>query len=148
MEKKSKEIESLYSSFGAEEAMFGTIAGINPRDYVPPEKILWLSRHGATLEQKNELEQSFGEVEIIQVSTTVKSANEIKNLMEEHDAKEVVTVLPLDLLAELTRMGIHPIRAVMERKIEEGGEVTFSHKFFEKITRVEVDSHPLSEEGK
>ena len=138
---------TLYESFGNEEAMYGTIGGINPADYVPEKRILWLSRHSATKEQESELEQIFGFVEIIQVSTTINSAMEVKNLMEKHAAVEVVSVLPLDLLAALTRMGIRPIRAVMERRIE-GESVTFSHKFFERIEQVEVTSHPLSEEVK
>lgn len=106
-------------------------------------RILWLSRHNPKDEQVKELTEKFGGVEIIQKSVTVSSANEIKELMEEVQAQEMVVVLPTNLLAELTNLGFQPIRAVMNRIVHENGEVEFTHSHFERVERVEIITKPL-----
>lgn len=110
--------------------------------------MLWLSRHEPQEEQVSELERIFGEVEITQVSKTVSGTPEVLNLMQEHGAEELVAVLPIGLIAELTEKGVHPIRAVMKRELNEKGEAIFSHDHFERIMQIGIISHPLEEEAK
>jgi len=107
-----------------------------------------LSRHEPQEEQIRELEGVFGEIEIVQVSKTVSGAMEVLELMQEHRADEVVAVLPLGLVAELTEKGVHPIRAVMNRELNDKGEAIFKHNHFERVMRVSFISHPLEEERK
>jgi hypothetical protein len=109
-------------------------------------RILWLSRHKPEEEQIKELREKLGYIEIIQKSVTVSSIDEIKQLMEEVQAQEMVVVLPPNLLAELTnpKHGLpKPIRAVMNRIVHENGEVEFKHSHFERVERVEIITKPL-----
>lgn len=106
-------------------------------------KILWLSRHAPTHEQLQELQQVFGPVDVIQESVTISRAEEVQDLMVQHGTSELVAVLPVHLLAELTRLGIRPIRAVMERQLHDDGSVNFVHRFFERVERVEIVTSPL-----
>jgi len=107
-----------------------------------------LSRHEPQEEQIRELEGIFGEIEIVQVSKTVSGATEVLELMREHGADEIVTVLPLGLVAELTEKGVHPIRAIMNREVNDKGEAIFKHDHFERVMRVSFLSHPLEQERK
>jgi len=106
-------------------------------------RVLWISRHAPTDQQIQELQQVFGPVDVIQESVTIGKATEVKDLMERHAATEVVAVLPVNLLADLTRLGIRPIRAVMERQLHDDGSVDFVHQRFERVERVEIVTSPL-----
>ena len=110
--------------------------------------MLWLSRHEPQEEQVEELERVFGEIEIVQVSKTVSGAIDVLSLMQEHSADELVAVLPIGLMAELTERGVHPIRAVMSREVNDKGEAIFKHDHFERLMRVSFLSHPLEQERK
>jgi len=105
-------------------------------------KILWLSRHAPQSAQINELEDVFGEVEIIQVAAIVNNADDVISLMRKYKVDDIVAVLPLTIIAAITYRGIHPIRAVM-KKSNEGSETTFIHDHFDRIEHVTVTSHPL-----
>ena len=105
-------------------------------------KILWLSRHEPQKTQVDELKEVFGNVEIIQENKTIEDVKEIKRLMQEYNADEVVAVLPINLLGSLTELGIYPLRAVMEREVNEGS-VEFKHKYFERIKGIKVDYERL-----
>lgn len=107
-----------------------------------------MSRHEPQEEQVRELEGVFGGVEIVQVSKTVSGAVEVLSLMQEHRADELVAVLPIGLMAELTERGVHPIRAVMSREVNDEGEAIFKHNHFERLMRVSFLSHPLEQERK
>lgn len=106
-------------------------------------RVLWISRHAPTQPQISELQEAFGPVDVIQESVTIGKATEVKDLMAQHGATEVVAVLPVNLLAELTRLGIKPIRAVMERQLHADGSVDFVHLRFERVERVEIVTSPL-----
>jgi len=110
--------------------------------------VLWLSRHEPQEEQIKELEKVFGGIEIVQVSKTVSGAMEVLKLMQENETDELVAVLPISLIAELTEKGVHPLRAVMKRELNEEGEAIFTHEYFERVMRVDIISHPLEEEAK
>lgn len=101
-------------------------------------KILWLSRHDPTPVQIEQLRQAFGDVEIVQEAVDIKEPSQVKELMERHEASEVMAVLPINLLSGLIRLGVKPIRAVMDRKVNENKEATFTHLHFERVEKIEV----------
>ncbi len=118
-------------------------------------RILWLSRHVPQSAQIAELEQAFGHVEIVQQSVTLdnnprKGAAQVLDMMRQAETPELVGVMPVAHLAALTRQGVKPIRAVMSRtptgRTLDNGEVEykFEHQRFERITKVEIVSEPLS----
>jgi len=77
-------------------------------------RILWLSRHDMTGEQSADLKRIYGDVEIVKVSETVKSAAEVLNFGADCDVLAVV--LPPAILADLVKVTVKPvIRAVSER---------------------------------
>lgn len=102
-------------------------------------RILWLSEHPPTQEQETELYRIFGPVpEAVQTCPVIQASSEVRNLMHLLGCQTVVdvdAVLPLHVVADLTRMGVKPIRAVMVRKDD---AICFSH--FERIERVDVIS--------
>jgi hypothetical protein len=109
-----------------------------------PIRILWISRHPIRDEQLSELHGIFGMYSVTQVSRTFKSAAEIVVLAEEMEATEIVAILPLHLMAQLTQTRYKPIRAVMHRHVDpETGGVTFLHSHFERVERVDVVTVPL-----
>lgn len=117
-------------------------------------RILWISRHSPTDRQVAVLREKFGDVEIIQRDVTLnndprKGAEEVLALMRETHADDVVGVLPVPHLAELTRMGVRPIRAVMSRtptgNVLPNGEreYRFDFEHFERVLEVSVKTEPL-----
>lgn len=112
------------------------------------KQILWISRHPIRDEQLAELNTLFteeGAVTVTQVSRMFKSAREIVSLAEEIEADEIVAVLPLHLMAQLTQTRYRPIRPVMHRHVDpETGEITFLHSHFERVERVDVVTVPLA----
>jgi len=108
------------------------------------KRILWLSRHEATEDQVKELSEKLGDIEIIQVSQTVKTAEEVLALKEENECEEMVVVLPINLMAELTTKGIKPLRAVMIRQLDESGEnAQFIHSHFERVCKIYLSTEIL-----
>ncbi len=117
-------------------------------------KILWLSRHTPQPAQVAALEERFGDVEIIQRSVTLDNnprigADEVERMLAEIDADEMMSVLPIAHVAELTRRGIQPIRAAMIRmptgNTLPNGEIEYRFDFarFEREVKVEILSEPL-----
>jgi len=107
-------------------------------------KVLWLSRHSAEAAQITELERIFNEsVEIIEVSQTVKSGQEVIDLMQSNDCTEAVVVLPPNFLMEVLRGGYEPLRAVMDRNVHEDGSATFTFSYFERVKKVEIITERL-----
>ena len=106
-------------------------------------RVLWLSRHSPTPEQESELQKKFGrDTDIIEVSATVSSGQEVIDLMKRYKCDEVVAVLPINLVAEVVALGVKPIRAIMIRRLlKDGVEFQFSH--YERIEKVEIVSTPL-----
>jgi len=107
------------------------------------KRVLWLSRHAPTEEQTQELERILGPCEIIQVSKTVNSGKEVKDLMRENQCDELVAVLPLNILQQVIAQGIQPIRAVMQRELKENGNVEFHFQHFERVLEVTVKTKRL-----
>ena len=82
----------------------------------------------------------FGEVKIVQVKKTHGDIPEILNLAEEHHADEIVSVLPLSLIARLCQTRFKPIIPVP--KLGKYPE----HDHFERVLSVDVVSVPLMQE--
>ena len=107
------------------------------------KRVLWLSRHAPTEEQTQELERILGPCEIVQVSRTVNSGKEVKDLLRENQCDEIVAVLPLNILQQVISQGIQPIRAVMSRELKENGEAVFHFQHFERVLEVTVRTERL-----
>jgi len=135
-------------------------------------KILWISRHVPQPPQVAALQNKFGDVTILIptddpaapvwtewdgvqqiVGFTLPNPREVPDtirvLLNETGADEIVGVMPVPHLAALTRVGIQPLRAVMERvptgRTLDNGEVEYRFDFdhFERIVKVEVVTERL-----
>jgi len=111
------------------------------KDFV---NVLWLSRHAPTKEQIDTLSEKLGKpLQIFQYSVTINRAEEVIELMKLCMCTEVVTVLPINLLASLLKLGVKPIRAVMRRVITENGEAYFHFEKYVRVTKVEIIEEDL-----
>lgn len=118
-------------------------------------KILWLSRHIPQEKQVEALKEKFGnDIKIVQKSISLNNnpylgANEVEELLQEIGAIEMVGVLPIAHVAQLTKRNIKPIRAIMTRtptgKMLDNGEIEYEFVFekFERILKVEIVSEDL-----
>ncbi len=93
------------------------------------------------------LEVDPADVEILEVSRTVGTPEEVVALVEETGARALEAVLPLGLLAgavpALQRRGIPVLRALMERDLHEDGFASFRFTGYELVERVEVVTRRL-----
>jgi len=106
--------------------------------------IIWLSRHEPTAEQEKKLRSIISFDKLIVVSKTISRSSEIKSLMSENEASEIVAVLPINLVSDLiNREQIKPIRAVMNRQLDENGEATFIFSHFERVLSVAVETEKM-----
>ena len=132
-------------------------------------RILWISRHIPQPAQVAALKEKFGQVEILLPTGDPASpdwsekgqiagwtlpephqvAQAVQAAMDATDASEVVSVMPTHHLAALTRAGIYPLRAVMERvptgRVLENGEIEYEFNFvkFERVLEVIVRTEDL-----
>ena len=111
-------------------------------------KILRLTRHEAGPEQRAELNRIFGaEAEIVEISKTVANAEEVKQLVAEHQADVLEAVLPLNIVADLLnpRTGLQApvIRAITKRELREDGSAVFHFSHYEKLVKVEIVTERL-----
>lgn len=107
--------------------------------------VLRLTRHEPTFEQVNELTRIFGqETMVVTVSKTVSCADEVVELIKRYNADVLEVVLPVGLLADvIKKVRIPVIRAVMNRKIKENGDVEFTFSHYEKILSVDIITQKL-----
>lgn len=111
-------------------------------------KILWLSRHDMTLDQKKDLERIYGEVEIKKVSETVNSYKEI--LEYGADCEILAVVLPPTILMDLIKNTTKPVIRSISNRVETGNmvlnpatgtmekEYKFVHGGWEQIEKIEI----------
>ena len=94
-------------------------------------RILWLSRHKIQDNQRKELQQIFGDYEIIIRKTTVSSAQNIVDLMEENNCDEVVPVVPHAIRRELVNdLGVQYLYSET-MKVNRDGPPVYKHlKFY------------------
>ena len=134
-------------------------------------RILWVSRHKPLNAQVKELKRLFGDIELIIYEGTVVSAQSVIDEAKRHNAKVIVPVLPLSVIARLVELAkkedIIVLFARMEaiattknfeeaerlvKEAEDRRNITtyadntirvFEFKQFEKILRVELVTEPL-----
>jgi hypothetical protein len=109
--------------------------------------IIRLTRHKASEAQLAELNRLFPRSKVEQVSETLPSntreaVSRFDEIAKESDVAEVV--LPVNLLesiikfSEFCKSGGIVIRAITNRELDEGGNVTFTFDHYEQVIRVEV----------
>lgn len=76
-------------------------------------RIRWFSRHVPLPAQIESLHQLWPNFELTQDPKPFSSALDIKRRAEEAGADELIVVAPLSVMAELVKLGLRPIRAIM-----------------------------------
>jgi len=118
-------------------------------------KILWLSRHNMTQEQRSDLERIYGDVEIISCDKTVASYRDV--LEAGKDCDVLAVVLPPAILADLTnpRNNKKPVIRAIAKRVPTGAtvfnpatrrnetEYCFEHEAWEKVIKIEVVTERL-----
>jgi len=134
-------------------------------------RVLWVSRHKPLRAQLRELRRLFGDIELIIHESTVPNAEHVISEAKRHNAKVIVPVLPLSIIARLVEIArkedIVVLFAKMEaiattKRMEEAEKIlkeaedrrnittyadntirVFEFKQFEKILKVELVTEPL-----
>lgn len=119
------------------------------------KRVLWISRHQMTAEQRSDLERVMGEaVELRPWAETVEDLEDLRPELERADA--VAAVLPVELLAELVRLaGKRPVLQAAAvrtptgrvRTLPDGRrepEFAFAHGGWRQILRLELEVRDLS----
>ena len=122
------------------------------------KRVLWISRHQMTAEQRSDLERVMGEaVELRPWTETVEDLTELCPEVERADA--AAAVLPVELLAELVRLaGKRPVLQTAAvrtptgrvRTLPDGRrepELAFAHGGWRQILRLELEVRDLSEKN-
>lgn len=118
-------------------------------------RILWLSRHTMTQEQKADLTRIYGEVEIKQYDQSVTGWKDVVEQGEDCDILAVV--LPPAILADLTnpRNNIKPVIRAIANRVPMGNTVVnpatgkeeqefkFEHAGWERVIKVVVETERL-----
>lgn len=118
-------------------------------------KILWLSRHTMTQEQKADLARIYGKVEIKQYDQSVTGWKDVVKQGEDCDVLAVV--LPPAILADLTnpRNNAKPVIRAIANRIPTGNtiinpatgkeeqEFRFEHAGWERVVKVVVETERL-----
>lgn len=117
------------------------------------KKVLWISRHEMTPEQRSDLDRITGGAELLLWKETVTDIAKLLPLLQKADA--VAAVLPPELLAELLALaGDKPVlRAVSKRKatgrfrtLPDGRreqEFAYVHGGWEQLLRMDVRTRRL-----
>lgn len=122
------------------------------------KRVLWISRHQMTTEQRSDLERVMGEgVELRPWAETVEDLADLRTEVERADA--VAAVLPVERLAELIRMaGDRPVLQAVAVRTPTGRvhtlpdgrrepEFAFAHGGWRQILRLELEVRDLSEKN-
>lgn len=119
------------------------------------KKVLWLSRHGMTQEQQEDLIRIYGEVEIITSDQSVSGWRDVVELGKECDILAVV--LPPTIIADLVnpRNNQKPVIRAIANRVATGAmvvnpatgkeetEYRFEHAGWEKVLKIEVVTERL-----
>jgi len=106
--------------------------------------ILWLLKYPPQPNQVKELEDIFGDIKIKHVPTIIGDSSEVIDLMEKHFANHVVATLPIQVIADLTLLGIYPICPSWRKELNDAGETIFIHDHFDQVKGVEIVSCPIN----
>lgn len=112
-------------------------------------KVLRLTRHPMSPEQKADLERIYGvDVTIVEVAAVLSedeaktlTAAKVKELVETMKPDAVEATLPMPMIAELTGprgLRVPLIKAITEREEREGEATVFKFKHYEQVERVEI----------
>jgi hypothetical protein len=119
------------------------------------KKIMRLTRHAATEEQVDALEEKYGEgINIVHEteslpSTPREAVSRFDELTQQAWAYVAEVVLPINLLeavlkhSQFVKNGGIVIRSVMNRQVDSEGNATFTFSHYEKIVKVEIVTEPL-----
>lgn len=120
------------------------------------KRVLWISRHQMTAEQRSDLERVMGEkVELRPWTATVEDLADLRPEVERADA--VAAVLPVELLAELVQVaGDRPVLQTAAVRTPTGGfrtlpdgrrepEFAFAHGGWRQIVKLELEVRDLSQ---
>lgn len=118
------------------------------------KKVLWVSRHEMTAEQKADLDRIMGgEARLLPWKETVRDIQALTPLLRQADA--VAAVLPLELLSQLLELseGKPVLRAVCDREMtgrtiltpdgRQELDVHYVHRCWQRLLRVEVETEDL-----
>ena len=117
------------------------------------KKVLWISRHEMTPEQRSDLDRITGGAELLLWKETVTDIAKLLPLLQQADA--VAAVLPPELLAELLALAVDKpvLCAVSERKatgrfhtLPDGRreqEFAYVHGGWEQLLRMDVRTRRL-----
>lgn len=122
-----------------------------------PKKVIWFSnRHAPVPAQVNELRRMFPDCEIVHVSDTWHSVDELIRKFHELGGDEMATVLPLTIARGLTERGYFPLWTFMDTITDphtppdivntyRGKPIKYRFQGFERLTEVRmVFEDPLS----
>lgn len=99
-------------------------------------EILVVGRHPLDNAQIAELEEVFGDIVVCTESGFVRSVDSIINDVRMGSYRAVVTMLPLNMVAQMTTRGVCPIRSIRPNAVHSG---------FDVVTDVVVTSVPLAQ---
>ncbi len=115
-----------------------------------PTRILWVARHPPIPKQLQELRRVFGEIELHIWDKPVKNADHLHQLKQQHQADEMVLVLPLWIIYHyIKKYRDQPIWAQMQEvpptqpyDISAGGRF---YRFieFRRIIDIKLETIPL-----
>ena len=101
--------------------------------------LVWVSRHELTDLNKQILQKAFGDFDVVQFKDTVQDIRDLKAFADQHRADAYVVVLPPHLIQQLMQVDKRPIfRFVVERKVNEQGNVEFTPIGLEQIKEIKV----------
>lgn len=118
-------------------------------------KILWLSRHGMTIEQSADLNRIYGDIEIIQHAESVKNAKEVVDIAANHGCDVLAVVLPPNILSDLVNSQKKPVIRAKANRVPTGkkiinpatgneeDEFKFEHAGWERVVKVEIITEDL-----
>ena len=113
--------------------------------------ILWVSRHGMTPNQRQQLSDYYGDIEIKQLDSTVSDISEILSV----PADVYAVVLPLNLLAGLRENTDKDIIQAISGRVPTGNmivnpatgceeqEYIYDHLYWQRIVRLELETEIL-----
>jgi len=106
--------------------------------------VLWLSRHSPTQEQIDTLEQKLGKpLQIFQVDKRLSTTEEVIELMNRYMCTELVAVLPINMLAQVLKLGIKPIRAKMKYDPNKPADQVPEFEKFVRLEKIEIIERDL-----
>ena len=103
--------------------------------------VLWVSRHPPLPAQLEELERKLGGVVVYQLSGTIPNAEYVVEKARELNAKYIVPVLPLSMIARLTELSKRHGFTVLWAEMQQVSQGTGTPPEIDKAREVIVEAH-------